>query len=61
MQFYGLRAAKRLAREQTKVVKGQTDDWSRGYRTALKDLMYAIDQEIERQQPAADLPKVLQD
>ena len=45
----GLKTAKRLAREQAAVVKGNNDDWSNGYRAALNALIAKLDREIKRQ------------
>jgi len=37
MTFYGIREARTLIRKLRKQVAGETDQFARGYRTALKD------------------------
>jgi hypothetical protein len=57
----GLKTAKKLAKEHAKSVKGSRDDYARGYRQAIADVVRSLDAEIGGEKPPEKLPKVVEE
>jgi len=51
--FYGIREARTIIRKLRKQVVGDTDQWARGYRAALKDADRVLAARIEELKESA--------
>lgn len=57
----GLKTAKKLAKEHAKSVKGSRDEYGKGYRQAITDIVRSLDAEIKGRQLPEKLPKIVEE
>jgi len=51
-EYYGLAAARRIVRNLFRNVKGETDSFAKGYRSALRDADRTLEKLLKEMEPA---------